>query len=376
MDCGIITLMSKQNDIEDTAPFKASQEPVTDSSPKSNKPRRWRWIVLGFVLILLLAGAGAGIGYYLGIQNRLNAQAEQVAMVTTTQFELGVADLNAGRYDMARKRFEYIIQVNPEFPGIEEKLAEVLLKMATVATPTEAVFPTPTIEPTQDLRGEEQIFNHADLLLKSAQWSAAIETLDILRKQNLDYRPLEVDGMYYIALRFRGLDKIIIEGNLEGGIYDLTLAEQFAPIDKEADGFRSWARYYLTGSSFWDVNWSQVVYYFGQVYSALPNLRDGAGWTATERFRVGSIRLGDEFMEQERYCEGRDQYLLALSVGNDSALAPTATKAQLLCAPPTSTPAPATPTSEIPPTEEPTEETPEPPVETPVTEQTPTPTLE
>jgi len=368
--------MSKQNDIEDTAPFKASQEPVTDLSPKSNKPRRWRWIVLGFVLILLLAGAGAGIGYYLGIQNRLNAQAEQVAMVTTTQFELGVADLNAGRYDMARKRFEYIIQVNPEFPGIEEKLAEVLLKMATVATPTEAVLPTPTIEPTQDLRGEEQIFNHADLLLKSSQWSAAIETLDILRKQNLDYRPLEVDGMYYTALRFRGLDKIIIEGNLEGGIYDLTLAEQFAPIDKDADGFRSWARYYLTGSSFWDVNWSQVVYYFGQVYSALPNLRDGAGWTATERFRVGSIRLGDEFMAQERYCEGRDQYQLALSVGNDNALAPTATKAQLLCAPPTSTPAPATPTSEIPPTEVPTEQTPGPPAETPVTEQTPTQTVE
>jgi len=280
---------------------------------------------------------------------------------------------------MARNRFEYVIEINPNFPGIEGKLAEVMLKMATMATPTEAAVPTPTIEPTPDLRGEEEIFNHADMLLKNAQWSAAIETLDILRKENLDYRPFEVDGMYYTALRFRGLDKIIVEGNLEGGIYDLSLAEKFAPIDKDADGFRSWARYYLTGSSFWEVNWSQVVYYFGQVYSALPNLRDGAGWTATERFRVGSIRLGDEFMEQERYCEGRDQYQLALSIGNDSALAPTATKAQLLCAPPTSTPAPATPTSEILPTEDiPTEETPEPPTETPVTEPTisPTPTIE
>ena len=68
----------------------------------------------------------------------------------------------------------------------------------------------------------------------------------------------------------------------------------------------------LTGSSFWEINWTQVVNYFGQVYTSLPNLRDGSGWTATERFRVGSIRLGDEYMEQERYCEGRDQYRLAL----------------------------------------------------------------
>ena len=274
----------------------------------------------------------------MGIQNRLNNQASQLAMVTTTQYELGVADLNAGRYDMARKRFEYIIQVNPSFPGIEEKLAEVLLKMATVATPTEMVLPTPTIEPTQDLRGEEEIFNHADMLLKNAQWSAAIETLDILRNENIEYRPIDVDGMYYTALRFRGMDKIVIEGNLEGGIYDLTLAERFAPIDKDADGFRSWARYYLTGSSFWEINWTQVVNYFGQVYTSLPNLRDGSGWTATERFRVGSIRLGDEYMEQERYCEGRDQYRLALSIGDDVNLVPTATKAQLIMRPANSNP--------------------------------------
>jgi tetratricopeptide (TPR) repeat protein len=40
-----------------------------------------------------------------------------------TQFELGVADMDAGRYEMARKRFEYVIEINPNFPGIEEKLA-------------------------------------------------------------------------------------------------------------------------------------------------------------------------------------------------------------------------------------------------------------
>ncbi len=363
--------MTKQN-IEDTAPLKASQKLEPDPSPKPNKPRRWRWVLIGIVLVLLLGGIGAGVGYYLGIQNRLNAETSQVAMVTTTQFELGMADLEAGRYEMARKRFEYIIKVNPNFPGIEEKLTEVMLKMATVATPTENVPPTPTVEPTQDLRTEEQIFNHADALLKSSQWTSAIETLDILRQQNLEYRPLEVDGMYYTALRFRALDKIVIEGNLEGGIYDLTLAEQFAPIDKDADGFRSWAKYYLTGSSFWEVNWSQVVNYFGQVYAALPNLRDGAGWTATERFRIGSIRLGDELMEQERYCEGRDQYQIALSLGNDGTLAPTATKAQLLCAPPTSTPRPPTATSEVLPTSESVEPT-EVIVDTPIPEDTPVP---
>jgi hypothetical protein len=63
--------------------------------------------------------------------------------------------------------------------------------------------------------------------------------------------------MYYFALRNHGYDLITKEGNLEGGIYHLTLAERFGPLDNTANGLREGARIYITGASFWELNWEQ-----------------------------------------------------------------------------------------------------------------------
>lgn len=338
--------MSTSN-IDETAPVKVSKNLDTNEPQKKEKPRRVRLILLGILLILVLAAAGSFLGYRAAINDRLLAEKGELALVTTTQFELAEADFQAGRLAMARDRFEYVVQLDPSFPGIEDKLSEVMLQMALTSVPTEALEPTPTIEPTIDFSGSEEIFSHADQLMRNAQWSAAIQTLDILRKEDLTYRSIEADGMYYIALRNRGIDKIIKEGNLEGGIYDLTLASNFAPLDKDAVGYIDWARLYLTGSSVWEIDWKQVVSYFSQIYAALPNLRDGDGWTAMERYRVASMKYGDQLMIAGEYCAGRDQYENALMVGVDNALVPTATKAQLLCQPPTATPRPATATPEF-----------------------------
>ena len=54
--------------------------------------------------------------------------------------------------------------------------------------------------------------------------------LDTLRRKDPAFHTVEVDGMYYFALRNLGVD-LIQAGNLEGGIYELTLAERFAPLE-------------------------------------------------------------------------------------------------------------------------------------------------
>lgn len=362
--------MSNQN-VEDTSPTKVQpSSAATVKLPKGS--RRWLWIAAGILAIVLVSTLGGLLGYRSALRARLQKEADQLTIVTTTQYQLGVADLEAGHLETARDRFEYVIALDPTFPGAADRLAEVMLAMATVATSTPASTPTVLLTPTPDTRTEDQLYAHAQQLMRAKDWNNAILTLDTLRTANLQYHPLDVDGMYYIALRFRGIDKITLEGNLEGGIYDLALSETFAPIDKEADSFRTWARYYLTGVSFWEVDWEKVVYYFSQIYQALPNLRDGSNYTAVERFRLASRFYGDQLAEKGEYCMARDQYLNALSISDDPALGPTATAVQLICEPPTATPAPftATPTA--------TEEgLPPPPVETtetPVEEATPTPT--
>jgi hypothetical protein len=106
--------------------------------------------------------------------------------------------------------------------------------------------------------------------------------------------------MYYTALRNRGVDQIMGQGayakttNMEGGIYDLTLAERFGPLDGYADGLRNFARMYITGSSFWDVNWPEAVNYFRQVAQFAPNLRDASNVTATMRLHEALLMYGDQ----------------------------------------------------------------------------------
>ncbi len=353
---------------EETSPVPTAPEIL----PEEQHKKRRRWWLVPVCLLILLVGGGAGVyfGYRAGLQDRINAQNQQRIGAATEQFALGVADLEAGRYDTARKRFEYVINLDPGFPGVAEKLAESMLLMAQALTPTPE--PLPTLEPTPDLRNEEQIFNEIVQNLASQSWELAIANIEKLRNLKLDYRAVDVDGMYYIALRFNGIHKILNEGQLEVGIYYLTLSERFAPLDMDAKNYRSWARQYITAASFWGVDWAQVVSYFADIYPALPNLRDASGMTATERFRIASIKYGDYLMTQEQYCEAQIQYQNALNLYNDPAIQPTAAAAAEWCAnppgqeaPATETPTPTatvtpggdltlTPGEDIPPTETPT----------------------
>ena len=321
----------------------ASEQPAKKKESKkkktkNGKPRRWPWVLLGLLIVIILSAAGGGLGYYAAINMRLSAEDEQVTTKAVTQFLLAQEDQNAGRLEMARQRYQYIIQLDPSFPGAAENLTQVMLYMAETAVPTE--IPTPTaipVTPTPDFRGIEEKYATVEALLRNRDWNGAIEAIEILREEDLLYRAVDVDGIYYIALRYRGVEKIL-GGNLEAGIYDLKLAEGFGPLDKEADSYRNWARYYITGSSFWEIDWYQVVEIFGEIYPSLPNLRDGSGWTAQERYRIACVRLGDQLATEENWCDARYYYRQALSLGNDTSFSANATLVAYKCEPPTPTP--------------------------------------
>jgi hypothetical protein len=132
----------------------------------------------------------------------------------------------------------------------------------------------------------------------------------------------------------------------------------------------------VRGASFWDVDWEQVVFYFGQLAQIAPNLMDGSGYTSSERYRLGLIGYGDWLALQERWCEAEEQYDLSYDMSPRGELEPTAEYAADQCANPTSEPQPEVPTSTPTPTTAVTPQ-PEQPTDTPTTpveEPTATPT--
>lgn len=345
--------------------------------------------LLGLLGLALVALLSAYSGYQSGISQRKAAQAEANTQIVDEQFQLGMQDLQAHRYDLARQRFEYVINLDPNYPGVTDKLAEALMFINTTATPT--VAPTPTLTPTPDMRGVEELFTQAQQDLANSEWDKAINTLLALRKADQNYQAVWVDDMLYVSFRNRGRDKILKNGDLEGGIYDLTLAEQFGPLDTDSKSYLTWARLYITGASFWELDWAQAVYYFGQVAPALPNLRDGSNWSATERYRQALAGYGGSLADGGDWCAAVEQYELSLSIGvdpqveeayaqavekcsgggeeqqNEEETPPEVTDEPVTTVAPTEPPPPeATPTEAPPPEATPTEEAPPP-------EATPTP---
>jgi tetratricopeptide (TPR) repeat protein len=310
------------------------------------------WAVVAVLILALIAGGSGFAGYNSAIDQRTRYQSTSVAGEATNQYTLALQDIALGNYDRARQRLEYLIKIAPNFPDASNQLTFVLTQQRITATPTLAALPTLT--PTPDYRGRDDLFTQAQNQLIGRDWTGTIDTLLLLRKNYPDYMAVKVDDMLFVALRNRGIDKIAQLHDLEGGNYDLTLAERFGPLDSEARHWRDWADLYIRGASFWDVDWAQAVYYFSQLASAAPNLSDLSGWTASNRYMDALLGYGDWFALQGQWCDAQTQYDTYMALLASPQVEPTAVYAADQC----------------------TQQSNPPPVAPPVVTETPTPTPE
>jgi len=306
-----------------------TQPNIAVAKPKPWRGRAFLFNALGLIIILLLAILA---GYGSGISIRRNNQSSNISQQIGTQYQNALVDIEFGHYENAKQRLEWIIAHDPTFPGAQEKLTQVLVLMNR-PTPS----PTASLTATPDFTGAEQAFLQAQQLIAAQDWPGAIGAIDQVRKLDPTYKTGQVDGMYYFALRNYGYNLITQQGNLEGGIYHFTLAERFGTLDRDANGLREGARYYLIGASFWELDWQQAIFYFDQVYRGWSGLWDGT-MTATERFFQASMRYGDQLVEQGQYCDALPYYENAQAIAALDATAQEGyERAFVECFPPTPT---------------------------------------
>src|SRR3990172_4395118 len=271
----IIIAMSEQT--ENTQSVPPLKEDDTQPIRPIKKAPRWRSMLLSILGFLLLIGLGGFGGYSSGIGIRQSAEDSVISQQLTEQYTFALRDIDLGNYETATQRLKFIIQNDPGFPGAQQKLTEVMV-LSVIPTPT----PMPTVTSTPDFSGAESAYQ----LINAQDWVNALSALDIIRKLDPTYKTAQVDGMYYFALRNYGHFLITQQGNLEGGIYQLTLAERFGPLDNTSVQLREGARMYITGASFWELDWKQAYAYFSEV--------DGALWdgtmTGTQRLQISAMR--------------------------------------------------------------------------------------
>lgn len=290
--------------------MEETQQTPTEKKFKIERPKKRGTILLIITILILALAGGTASGYGMGVSERLAAEEGQIQDQLSEQYALAVDDMTAGRYDAARQRLEFIISHSGDFPGATDMLADILVQQAITPSPIPSA--TPTMTPTPDTRDQENIFAQAEQQYAAREWTALMESLDSLRKKDPTYKAAKIDSMYYTALRERGLDQILgINGyettNLEGGIYDLSLAENFGPLDGYAAGLSSFASSYISAAANWDVDWAKAVELFRQVAGYAPNLRDATNVTATERLYQALLAYGDELVlspDKKTRCDG------------------------------------------------------------------------
>ena len=320
----------------------ASPAPVSRLTAMS-RPRKILLIGLAAVAVVLAALASAAYaGYQVGTSQRQAAAQSTQAVDLQHQYELGLADLAAGRYEVAQARFEYILQLDPQFRDARQRLDQAGLALQATATPTPTLAPpTPTATPSAIPSHEAaDLFSQAQALFTAGNWDAAITTLGHLRAVDANYQAVQVAGLLYEALRNRGIDRIKGDA-METGIFDLDQAETIGPLDVQALNYRAWARLYLAALSYWGLDWQQSMQVLQQLYVIAPYFHDTSTllYQATVNYAAQLAKSGDACGAAKHYAEAQ-----ALSpepaIGN--ALATAEAACALTPAPgPSATPGPA-----------------------------------
>jgi|SRR5579859_120054 len=291
--------------IEDTSPASAAAPmPVP-----LRLGRQLPLIGLGIVVMVLVILAGAGYaGYEAGLTQRdSQARATQAADLDQ-QYQLGLADIAAGRYPVAQARFEYILQLDPQYRDAGQKLAQVRLAMAVTPTPTRApatVTPSPTIAATQSHEAAD-LFAQAQTQFAAGDWDGVVSTLSRLRAVDATYEAVKANGMLYVAYRNRGVAQIS-GSDIESGMFDLDKAAAIGPLDSEALNYRAWGRLYLAAQSFWGLNWGQAMEILQQLHLIAPYFHDTSAllYTATVNYADQLAHSGDNCGAAQHYAEAQ-----------------------------------------------------------------------
>ena len=304
------------------SPSAVDTQPTRAVNMTRKRKTMWKWLFAIPLFVCVVWGGAAASGYIIGLDKRQAKQIQMVAEASQEQFDLGVEDLLAGRFELARHRFEYVLNLAPDYPGAVEFLSQAL---EALNQPTPTASPIASLTPTEtpDYGSFEGMFQSAQAAFNRGDWSTALDILILLRGEDPDYRLAEVNEMMRSALRNRGMDKLF-QGRLEEGIYDLSLAGRFGPLDSQALSWRRSAEFFLFANSYYGLDWSKASEYLGQM--CVANI-----WGACSKYAQSAREYGNELLDEEEYCLASIHYEQFFTHLSDDQLAPTATKVAIVC---------------------------------------------
>lgn len=234
-------------------------------------------------------------GFYAGQHDRQLEAHRDLA----EHYDRGINHLNASEYELAAAEFEYILQLEPEYPGARDRLAEARRRLT--------VIPTPTTSQTMTFATGE-IYKQAVQAYQAQDWPLAVERLRQVRVVDASYETAAVMEMLYTAAYSYG--RQLLNGDqLEEGLYYLDQAAEIRPLDQEASYQRQLAAMYLTARGYWGADWKKAAERFSELYRIAPGYKD-----VLPRLVQAYVNYGDQYSNMLDFCPAEQHYANALKV--------------------------------------------------------------
>lgn len=112
---------------------------------------------------------------------------------------------------------------------------------------------------------------------------------------------------------------------MEEGLYDLSLASRFGPLDLNANHTKSLAEQYLLANSYYGLNWAMAAELFAQLCF------QGATSDSCYKYGFSAWSYGDLLYSLNDPCGAEEQYHQSLNTWDNPEYHPTATKAARSC---------------------------------------------
>ncbi|MBN1429276.1 MAG: hypothetical protein JXB07_12955 [Anaerolineae bacterium] len=314
-------------------PNQQTNFPQTAAAPKPRSsllPIFSSTLILGGIVgcVLIVAVGLAAAGGAIAGQNDLKVRATQTATAEIgVQFTQGMQDMELGKYSLAVERFRWVLRVAPDYPGAAEGLAQAETALSQASAPIETLVPSSNQNP-------DELFVEAKQYYDAGEWGNAISRFQNLQAIAPTYREDEVKEMLYRALVTLGL-QYVRGDRLQEGLSYLDQASTIRPLDDQAEGERHWAKLYITGRTYCDLNWSIAIDNFRAIYDVLPSYRD-----VKDQLWDAYVKYGDQLVAIGAHCDAADIYEEALAIRGKAEVREKYDAAAEACANPTPTPSP------------------------------------
>jgi tetratricopeptide (TPR) repeat protein len=312
-----------------TAPLPVTTAvPIPRPAQRARPARRISSTTLLIVLfscgLLTLIVTSAVGGVVVGLQDRetdRQAQADRY-------YQEGLANFASGKLELAKADFEYVLRLDPAYPGAQDQIVQVTERLTVKPTATSAAL----------VSAIDQLYQAGETAYQARQWATAIDALAQVRSIDPTYQTEKVNQQLFDAAVTYGLE-LAKTDRLEEAIAYLDQAAYIRPLPAEAALQAQYAKLYLTARGYWNVNWDKAIEQFTELYNIAPNYKD----TFT-RLVESYIEYGNERVRAGDSCTAQKQYEQALRLRPDASLQAKLDQATRVCL--TATPAPISGTAQ------------------------------